>query len=56
MSQLGSSLRDDLYAAHAALTRDVLTAVGAGGDGTGDAADRLAAWAERNSAALAHIS
>jgi glutamate dehydrogenase len=56
-----SALRDDLYAAHAALTRDVL-AVGdsgaaltgafaavSGGQG-GSAADRVAAWEAANSA------
>jgi glutamate dehydrogenase len=42
-----SALRDDLYAAHAALTRDVL-AVG----GHGSAAERVTAWAERNSDAV----
>jgi glutamate dehydrogenase len=42
-----SALRDDLYGAHAALTRDVL-AVG----GAGTAADRLAAWEARNAAAI----
>ena len=43
-----SALRDDLYAAHAALTRDVLAAGGAAA-GT---ADRLAAWEAQNSAAV----
>jgi glutamate dehydrogenase len=47
-----SALRDDLYAAHAALTRDVLAAVQVGVDGTGDAAGRLAAWEDQNSAAI----
>jgi glutamate dehydrogenase len=42
-----SALRDDLYGAHAALTRDVL-AVG----GAGSAAGRLAAWEARNTAAI----
>jgi glutamate dehydrogenase len=46
-SMARSALRDDLYAAHAALTRDVL-AVG----GHGAAAERVAVWAERNEAAV----
>ena len=46
-SMARSALRDDLYGAHAALTRDVL-AVG----GAGSAADRLAAWEARNAAAI----
>ncbi len=46
-SMARSALRDDLYAAHAALTRDVL-AVG----GTGSVADRLATWESRNAAAI----
>jgi glutamate dehydrogenase len=55
-SMARSALRDDLYAAHAALTRDVLATVQAGGDGAGDAADRLAAWGERNSAAISRAA
>ena len=47
-----SALRDDLYAAHAALTRDVL-AVGAGAVG---AADRVAAWESLNSAAVSRAA
>jgi glutamate dehydrogenase len=59
-----SALRDDLYAAHAALTRDVLTlgsnaaltgafaAVGA----AGSAADRVAAWEAANSAAVSRTA
>ena len=43
-----SALRDDLYAAHAALTRDVLAASGA----AADAQERVAAWEEANSAAV----
>jgi glutamate dehydrogenase len=43
-----NALRDDLYAAHAALTRDVLVV---GGAGTPE--DRLAAWLERNASAAA---
>jgi glutamate dehydrogenase len=50
-SMARSALRDDLYAAHAALTRDVLATGGPGGPG--DAASRLAAWQERNQAAIA---
>jgi glutamate dehydrogenase len=46
-SMARSALRDDLYGAHAALTRDVL-AVG----GAGSAADRLATWESRNEAAI----
>jgi glutamate dehydrogenase len=53
-----SALRDDLYAAHAALTRDVLTLSTAGtaltgafaiaGPSAGGAADRVAAWEAAN--------
>ena len=60
-----SALRDDLYAAHAALTRDVL-AVGSSGagltgawavtGGTGSAADRVAAWESLNSAAVSRAA
>ena len=46
-----SALRDDIYAAHAALTRDVM-AVRA--DGTPE--ERLAAWEEKNGAASARTS
>jgi glutamate dehydrogenase len=46
-SMARSALRDDLYAAHAALTRDVL-AVG----GHGPAAERVTAWADRNADAV----
>jgi glutamate dehydrogenase len=42
-----AALRDDLYAAHASLTRDVL---GVGGPGSPE--ERLAAWASRNEAAV----
>jgi glutamate dehydrogenase len=47
-SMARSSLRDDLYAAHAALTRDVLvtTASGLGPE------ERLAAWVEKNETAV----
>jgi glutamate dehydrogenase len=44
-SMARAALRDDLYGAHAALTRDVL-AVG----GSGPVSDRVAAWEERNAA------
>jgi glutamate dehydrogenase len=43
-----AALRDDLYAAHASLTRDVL---GVGGSGTPE--ERVAAWEARNEAAVA---
>jgi glutamate dehydrogenase len=46
-SMARAALRDDLYGAHAALTRDVLAV---GGDGT--AADRVTAWEARNAAAV----
>ena len=45
-----AALRDDLYAAHASLTADVLGA--SGPDGL-DPEERLAAWASRNEAAVA---
>jgi glutamate dehydrogenase len=51
-----SALRDDLYAAHAALTRDVLTGAHAAVDSLGDAADWLAAWEERNAAAISRAA
>ena len=60
-----SALRDDLYAAHAALTRDVL-AIGASGAGltgawavagaTGSAADRVAMWEAQNALAVSRAS
>jgi len=50
-SMARSALRDDVYAAHAAITRDVLTVTG---PGTPEA--RLAAWAERNAAAVRRAS
>ena len=46
-SMARSALRDDLYGAHAALTRDVLAI---GGDGS--AAERVMAWEARNTAAV----
>jgi glutamate dehydrogenase len=45
------TLRDDLYAAHAALVCDVLKATG-----PGTPAQRLAEWAERNSDAVARTT
>jgi glutamate dehydrogenase len=60
-----SALRDDLYAAHAALTRDVL-AVGGTGAGltgawavagsTGSAADRVAMWETQNTLAASRAA
>jgi glutamate dehydrogenase len=41
------ALRDDLYAAHAALAKDVLRATTAGSP-----EERLAAWAQRNESAV----
>ena len=55
-SMARSALRDDLYAAHAALTRDVLTGAHAAVDSPGDAADWLAAWEERNAAAISRAA
>jgi glutamate dehydrogenase len=46
-SMARAALRDDLYAAHAAMTRDVLSV---GGVGTPE--ERLAAWTEHNAAAV----
>jgi glutamate dehydrogenase len=46
-----AALRDDLYAAHATLTRDVLGVSGPAGPMSPEA--RLAAWASRNEAAVA---
>jgi glutamate dehydrogenase len=46
-----AALRDDLYAAHAALTKDVLGASGSGVPRTPE--ERLAAWASSNEAAVA---
>jgi glutamate dehydrogenase len=43
-----AALRDDLYAAHASLTADVL-----GASASGSPEERLAAWGARNSAAVA---
>ncbi|MGE5292875.1 MAG: NAD-glutamate dehydrogenase [Micromonosporaceae bacterium] len=42
-----AALRDDLYAAHAALTRDVLVV-----SGSGTPEERLAFWSERNESAV----
>ena len=46
-SMARSALRDDLYGAHAALTRDVL-AIG----GHGEASERVAAWESRKASAV----
>jgi glutamate dehydrogenase len=46
-----AALRDDLYAAHASLTVDVLGV--SGDDGPKTPEERLAAWASRNEAAVA---
>jgi glutamate dehydrogenase len=48
-----AALRDDLYAAHASLTGDVLAASGPEGGMTTTPETRLAAWASRNEAAVA---
>ncbi len=45
-----AALRDDLYAAHASLTQDVLGV--SGPDGPRSPEERLAAWASRNEAAV----
>jgi glutamate dehydrogenase len=45
------ALRDDLYTAHAALAKDVLTVTGAG-----TPEDRLAAWVARNESAVARAN
>jgi glutamate dehydrogenase len=60
-----SALRDDLYAAHAALTRDVLT-IGASDAGltgawavagpSGSAADRIATWEAQNVSAVSRAA
>jgi glutamate dehydrogenase len=47
-----SALRDDLYAAHAALTRDVLAAGGA----AANTAERVAAWESQNSASVSRAA
>jgi glutamate dehydrogenase len=50
-SMARSALRDDVYAAQAAITRDVLTVTG-----PGTPEQRLAAWAERNAPAVRSAS
>ena len=56
-SMARSSLRDDLYAAHAALTRDVLAIGGHGQAPTAaDVADLVATWEERNEAAVSRTA
>jgi glutamate dehydrogenase len=54
MSMARSALRDDLYGAHAALTRDVL-AIGGHGPAF-QAADRVAAWEARNADAVSRAA
>jgi glutamate dehydrogenase len=49
-----SALRDDLYGAHAALTRAVLA--GFDGEPSADAAERVAAWETRNAVAVARAA
>jgi glutamate dehydrogenase len=51
-SMARSALRDDLYAAHAALTRDVLAIGGQAADRQWQAAEQVAAWEARNAAAV----
>jgi glutamate dehydrogenase len=53
-SMARSALRDDLYGAHAALTRDVL-AVG-GSAWAGNASDLIAAWEAQNAATVARAA
>jgi glutamate dehydrogenase len=48
-----AALRDDLYAAHAALTRDVLAGAA---PGAVDPADLVEAWEQRNSGAVARAA
>ena len=55
-SMARSALRDDLYAAHAALTTDVLCGAQATGVSAGDAAGRLAEWEERNALAISRAA
>lgn len=47
-SMARASIREDLYAAHASLTADVLSA----GNGTSTPEERFAAWESRNAALL----
>jgi len=54
-SMARSALRDDLYGAHAALTRDVL-AIGGHGPAALQAADRVAAWEARNADAVSRAA
>jgi len=51
-SMARSALRDDLYAAHAALTRDALAIGGNSANGQWQAAERVDAWQARNAAAV----
>ncbi len=48
-SMARASIREDLYAAHAALTGDVLSV----GNGTSTPEERFRAWEEKNAAILA---
>ncbi len=48
-----SALRDDLYAAHAALTRDVLAV---GGVAAANTAERVAAWESQNSVVVSRAA
>ena len=50
-SMARAALRDDLYGAHAALTRDVL-AIG----GSGTVSERVATWEQRNASAVARAA
>jgi glutamate dehydrogenase len=50
-SMARAALRDDLYGAHAALTRDVL-AIG----GSGTVSERVATWEQRNGSAVARAA
>ncbi|MBO0805840.1 MAG: NAD-glutamate dehydrogenase, partial [Nocardiopsaceae bacterium] len=55
-SMARSALRDDLYAAHAALTRDVLSSGSGGAVGYGEASERVEAWASRNAATVSRAA
>ena len=54
-SMARSALRDDLYGAHAALTRDVL-AIGGRGQAASQAGDQVAAWEARNADAVSRAA
>jgi len=55
-SMARSALRDELYASHAALTRDALAAGGPAADGQWQAAERVAAWEAQNAAAVSRAT